>query len=272
MSTSLFRAMLKPSEIKQFKRDGHLIVRGAFAPATLIDLGEKLEHARSEGVLANDAEARKDPNAFFWRRSAEIAKFVLDPGLGEVVSDLLDVDGVKLIHESLFEKKVGASNVKWHRDSFFWSYKGAGAVTVWIPLQDTPISMSPLRYASGSHRERNTRRLGRLEEMLVPLRYPVAISPLKLGDIIIHHAEVLHGATRKKDPTTRKALSLHLFDKNARVLHTTDPVQHQHAQRCGWDKLEGGVSFPEHIAPTVFDRSNASMGNVPYLKAMAQQA
>ena len=258
MPGSFFQGELKPGDVKRFKRDGHLIIRRAYDPEMLLALSDKLEAARGESALEKDPEARKDPNAFFWRRSPEIAKFVLDAGLGEAVTDLLGIDGTRLIHESLFEKKKGSSHVKWHRDSFFWSFAGRGAVTVWIPLQDTPLSMSPLRYASGSHLAKNTHVLKPYERFMVPFRYPIAVSPLKLGDIVIHHYETLHGAARSKETATRKALSLHLFDADARVVHSQEKGPLEHAVRCRWDRLEAGAPFPENIAPTVFRRAAIS--------------
>jgi ectoine hydroxylase-related dioxygenase (phytanoyl-CoA dioxygenase family) len=252
--TSLFRATLEPQQIEQFQRDGHLLIRSAYSRESLIELAEQLETARSAEVLLRDPEARKEPNAFFWRRSPDIARFVLDRGLGEVASTLLGVDGVRLIHESLFEKRKEAGRVPWHRDSHFWSFSGVGALTVWIPLHDTPLSMSPLRYASGSHCERDTHILSRFEKVLIPLRYPIAVSSMKLGDIVIHHSQTLHGAARASERGTRKALSLHLFDANATVLPSDVKDHVNHAKRCGWDRLVVEEPFPDELAPLIFRR------------------
>jgi ectoine hydroxylase-related dioxygenase (phytanoyl-CoA dioxygenase family) len=255
--TSLFQASLIDEQVAQFQRDGHLIVRGAYKREVLQRLSQQLETARSPKALALDPAAQKDPNAFFWRRSPEIARFVLDPGLGEVVSQLLGVDGVRLIHESLFEKQKATGRVPWHRDSHFWSFEGAGAVTVWIPLQDTPLSMSPLRYASGSHLERKTHQLSRLERVMIPMRYPVVVSPMQLGDLVIHHSLTLHGAACTQDQGIRRALSLHLFDENSRMLPSALHDPSGHAERCGWDRLEPGQLFPDEIAPTVYSKSRS---------------
>jgi ectoine hydroxylase-related dioxygenase (phytanoyl-CoA dioxygenase family) len=242
--TSLFQASLIDEQVAQFQRDGHLIVRGAYKREVLQRLSQQLETARSPKALALDPAAQKDPNAFFWRRSPEIARFVLDPGLGEVVSQLLGVDGVRLIHESLFEKQKATGRVPWHRDSHFWSFEGAGAVTVWIPLQDTPLSMSPLRYASGSHLERKTHQLSRLERVMIPMRYPVVVSPMQLGDLVIHHSLTLHGAACTQDQGIRRALSLHLFDENSPRRFTIRAGMPRDAVGIAWNP---GNSFPTKL-------------------------
>ena len=202
--------------------------------------------------LAGDADEQLARDAFLWRQSQAVAAFALDPRLGALAAELIGAKGIRLIHDVALDKSREHGPTPWHRDSDFWSFAGVGALTMWIPLQDTALSLSPLRYASRSHRERNRRPLHRLEKTLIPLRFRVATSALDIGDVAVHHYQTLHGAPSNRQPRSRRAFAVHLIDADARFRSSTGAGHIEHNRRCGWDRLNDGDLFPDEIAPVVY--------------------
>jgi ectoine hydroxylase-related dioxygenase (phytanoyl-CoA dioxygenase family) len=214
-------------------------------------LGRAREDARAS-VEEPDGQLARD--SFLSRYSPELAEFALDPRLGAVAAELLGASGIRLIHDVELAKGREHRSTPWHRDCDFWSFTGAGALTMWIPLQETPVSMSPLRYASGSHLADDLRPLRRVEKLLIPMRYTVSTEALGIGDVAVHHYETLHGAARNREARVRRAFAVHLFDADARFRSSTQAGHEEHARRCGWDKLRDGEPFDDTIAPLVYRR------------------
>ena len=232
-----FRAIYSPAEIERLD-------------SALVEAGERTER------LAGDADGQLARDAFLWRQSEAVAAFALDPRLGALAAELIGAKGIRLIHDVALDKSREHGPTPWHRDSDFWSFAGVGALTMWIPLQDTSLGMSPLRYASRSNHERNRRPLHRLEKPLIPLRFRIATSALNVGDVAVHHYETLHGAPTNREARSRRAFAVHLIDADARFRKSEGSGHIEHARRCGWDKLNDGDLFPNDIAPLVYRTSD----------------
>lgn len=152
----------------------------------------------------------------------------------------------------LFEKGPGQKETPWHRDSEFWRFEGIGALTAWIPLQVTPLSMGSLRYAARSHQVPGAERPHPLRATVIRLRYRVNSSALALGDVTLHHYRTLHGAARNHEPRPRRALAIHLIDGDARYRSPRCENELEHATRCGWTQLSDGDPLPDEIAPLIY--------------------
>ncbi len=236
-----------------FRRDGHVRLRAVYSAVEIERLDAALVEAHHIAErLAGDADEQLARDAFLWRQSRAVAAFALDPRLGALAAELIGAKGIRLIHDVALDKSREHGPTPWHRDSDFWSFAGIGAITMWIPLQDTPLSLSPLRYASRSQRERNRRPLHRLEKTLIPLRFRVATSALDIGDVAVHHYETLHGAPSNREARSRRAFAIHLIDADARFRTSAADGHVEHARRTGWDRLHDGDAFTDDIAPLVY--------------------
>lgn len=241
--------------VRQFQRHGHVRLRAVYTADEIARLDEALTRAqRRIRRLPGDADKSLTRDGFLSRHSSEVAAYVMDPKLGALAAQLLGSRRIRLIHDVMLEKEWGQGATPWHRDSDFWSFTGIGALTMWIPLQETPLSMSPLRYAAGSHLERDPHPLRAVERALIPVRFRVISSPLACGDVAVHHFKTLHGAARNYAPRPRRALAVHLIDGDARFVSSEGSRHMEHAQRCGWVRLKDGDLFTDEIAPLVFSR------------------
>jgi ectoine hydroxylase-related dioxygenase (phytanoyl-CoA dioxygenase family) len=84
----------------------------------------------------------------------------------------------------------------WHQDAHYT--KLPDAITAWIPLQDTPFELGPLKVMPGSHK------LGVLEHVRAPKSKRWFARPrhgevryieMRKGDILLFHAHLLHSSS-----------------------------------------------------------------------------
>jgi ectoine hydroxylase-related dioxygenase (phytanoyl-CoA dioxygenase family) len=240
------------ADVSAFRRDGHVRIRGFYSAGDIARLNAALQRAKQQVRRPNgDADRSLVRDPFLSRHSEDVAAFTCDPRLGALAAHLLGARRIRLIHDVLLEKGCGQGETPWHRDSDFWSFDGIGALTAWIPLQETPLSMSPLRYASRSHHRTNVRPPDRLASAFIPFRYRVAASALETGDVVLHHYNTLHGAAPNRELRPRRALAVHFIDADARFRAPRSAEQVEHAVRCGWIQLANGEPFTDDIAPLV---------------------
>jgi ectoine hydroxylase-related dioxygenase (phytanoyl-CoA dioxygenase family) len=249
-------ALSRPSlgvGVREFQREGHVQVRAFYGAGEIAGLTEALLRARPQSSrFLGDVDNALIRDMFLSRVSSEVSAFVRDPRLGALAAELLGCRRVRFMQDVMLEKGGRYEPTAWHRDSDFWSFSGAGALTVWIPLQDTPLHMSPLRYATGSHLVADPHPLRTLEMACIPLRFRIASSAMAVGDIAIHHYKTLHGAARNADAgAPRRSLGIHFIDADAQVRAPRNPGQSEHAVRCDWDRIADGDSFTDDIAPLV---------------------
>lgn len=237
---------------RAFQRDGHVLLRAWYAPDEIAGLDGALVRAKTRSRrLAGDADDSLRRDIFLSRLSSVVAAFVTSPRLGALAAELLGCRRVRFMQDVMMEKGGEQLPTPWHRDSDFWSFSGIGALTIWIPLQDTSPAMSPLRYASGSHLAPDPHPLNRAQIACIPLRFRVTSAPLALGDVAVHHFKTLHGAARNHETRSRRAFGIHLIDADARVRAARYPGQSEHAARCGWDRLADGERFTDDVAPLI---------------------
>jgi ectoine hydroxylase-related dioxygenase (phytanoyl-CoA dioxygenase family) len=242
-------------DAQTFARDGHVRVRGFYQPDEIAALDDALIRAQPYGRrIDGDVDEALARDVFLSRMSSEVAAFAMSRRLGALAAELLGCRRVRFMQDLLLEKSGDDTLTPWHRDSDFWSFSGAGALTMWIPLQDTPQTMSPLRYATGSHRGADPRPLRPVQRACIPLRFRVASFGLglALGDVAVHHYKTLHGAARNAlGGQPRRAYAVHLIDADALVRAPRNPGQAEHAARCAWDRLADGDRFTQDIAPLI---------------------
>lgn len=234
-------------EIDEFNRNGHVVIQRAFSPRAVANLGDALK--RLNPPRSPDGQ----PPSFMWKASPEVWAFIFDPRLGALAAELLGVSGVRLIHDVLFQKSGHEKGTTWHRDSDFWRFAGRGALTMWIPLQDTSAEMA-LRYVSGSHVAPDRRLLRRFEKAALSARYRSARTALTVGDVAVHHYGTLHSSTRYAGAGPRRSLAVHVIDADARLAAPANVYQERHNRDCSWDRLQPGDAFTDDVAPPMFQR------------------
>lgn len=60
---------------------------------------------------------------------------------------MLEVDGVRMYHDQALFKEPSGGHTPWHADQYYWPLSSDHTVTVWIPLQATPLELCPLEFS-----------------------------------------------------------------------------------------------------------------------------
>lgn len=154
-----------------------------------------------------------------WRESEQVREFVFGRRLARIAADLLGVQSVRLYHDQALYKEPGGGHTPWHADQFYWPLATDRTVTAWIPLQDTPLEMGPLEFASGSHILEGGRSLGisdesevAIAEMLRQNDCNVVVEPFEFGDVSFHAGWLYHRAGPNRTSTPRGVMTIIYMD------------------------------------------------------------
>lgn len=171
-------AIVNPSDIEAYRRDGAICLRGAISPRWLAALeagfeanltapGEKAAIFHDDGsafVGVDDAEKRSrytgrtdltvprfmgEPDR--WQDIPEFRAFLLESPVAEIAGRLMGARKANLfLQEILFKDAGAATPTPWHQDMPFFPMEGEQTCTVWIPL-DPVIPENGIEYVAGSH-------------------------------------------------------------------------------------------------------------------------
>jgi ectoine hydroxylase-related dioxygenase (phytanoyl-CoA dioxygenase family) len=205
---------------------GYLIMKGCFSPAEADAIQGETERLVARGRLRPTHDNKL---LFANRQSGVIRQVTHDERLVSVLSFLLD----KTVLPFQTINFIRGSSQRAHSDSIHMTTYPLGyLIAVWIALEDTTLNNGPLFFYPGSHRlpyllneafnEGSTSlRLGRkdygdyedrIEETIREKQLEKEIFIARKGDVLIWHANLIHGGMPILDPTlTRKSMVIHYF-------------------------------------------------------------
>jgi ectoine hydroxylase-related dioxygenase (phytanoyl-CoA dioxygenase family) len=167
-----------------------------------------------------------------WRHSERVRELVFSRRLAGIAAELLGVAGVRLYHDQALYKEPGGGITPWHADQYYWPLSSDRAVTVWLPLQDTPAEMGPLAFAAGSHRFEFGRDLPisddserELQSRLAAQGFGVAEEPYALGEASFHLGWTFHRAAPNRSASPRRVMTVIYIDSAIRVAEPVNDFQ-----------------------------------------------
>ncbi len=171
------------------------------------------------------------------KHCASIKTMATDEKLSELCKILLDGD----VHFFQSINFLKGSEQQTHSDSFHMTtYPEGGLLGIWIALENINADQGPLHYYPGSHtlpyfmndsfgNEGNWLMLGKLnyppyasmiQQKIKEHGFEKKIFYPKKGDLLIWHANLLHGGEKQNNPNlTRKSLVLHYLKKDSICYH-----------------------------------------------------
>lgn len=156
-----------------------------------------------------------------WREDERIRQLVFSPRLARIAADLMQVHGVRLYHDQALYKEPGGGITPWHADQYYWPLETDKSVTVWIPLQATPLEMGPLEFSAGSHRITEGRELsiGDESEVTIQQRLRVTdfkhvVEPFDIGEVSFHSGWVFHRAGANTTNEMRRVMTVIYMDRD----------------------------------------------------------
>jgi len=218
----------------QYDDNGYMIIRNYLNPETADKINQEIENMVNDGTL----KFRYGGKLMFAIHHSEILKNIgNDKDLTEFLSVLLN-GKAKLFQSINF---INGSQQKTHSDSIHMTtYPLGGLLGVWIALEDVDENNGALHYIPKSQKlpyflnsdydnEGTAFKIGKksytayeefLENKVKELGLKKEIFRAKKGDLLIWHANILHGGEPHLDKNrTRKSLVYHFFDENSVCYH-----------------------------------------------------
>lgn len=260
---------LQQHVIDQFRRDGFVHLRGALTPDTLRGYAEEIT---AKVVELNTmhlplAERSTYHKAFLqvaniWQESAFARELVFSSRLARIATQLLGTEGVRLYHDQALYKEPGGGITPWHVDQYYWPLASPATVTAWIPLQDTPVEMGPLSFASGSHRFPLLRDLSisddserLIQEAMDREHFPYVERPFALGDVSFHSGWTFHRAPPNRSAQPRRVMTIIYMDRDITVAEPANDEQHGDLE--AWlANTRIGATPNGPLNPVLFDREH----------------
>jgi ectoine hydroxylase-related dioxygenase (phytanoyl-CoA dioxygenase family) len=217
---------LEPDAIRRFNEQGFVRLPNVLSPATIRHFEPEITAKVIElNTLHLPMEERSTYQKAFlqvtnlWQHSEVVRQLVFSKRLARIAAELMGVDGARLYHDQALYKETGGGITPWHADEYYWPFSSDRCCTAWIPLQQTPLEMGPLGFATGSHRFEFGRDLQisdeseeRLQEATAEQGFEVSIEPYALGDVSFHLGWTFHRANPNHTEVPRRAMTVIYLD------------------------------------------------------------
>jgi ectoine hydroxylase-related dioxygenase (phytanoyl-CoA dioxygenase family) len=254
---------ISPEQIRFFQENGYIKLKNVLDKETLVQYGKMITEAvfRLNTLVKPMEERTTYERAFLqvmnlWQESEAIKTFVFSQKLARIAADLLQVQGVRLYHDQALYKEPSGGITPWHADQFYWPLSSEKTVTVWIPLQETPLEMGPLAFAPKSQQLVSGRDMAISDESEQQLaatlqEFPLEESMYELGEVSFHAGWTYHRAGANQSDTARKVMTMIYMDKDIKVATPQNSFQEKDWEK--WlDKKEIGNTPDSHLNPVLY--------------------
>jgi ectoine hydroxylase-related dioxygenase (phytanoyl-CoA dioxygenase family) len=261
---------------EEFRRDGAVVVRGAFTPEFVEMAREAIDaNLGALSPLAKRASS-SDDGAFVedfcnWSRIPAIERFVRESPAAAIAGALMGSQCVRLFHDHVLVKEPGTrQRTPWHQDLPYYNVDGRLNVSMWIPVDPVPRA-STLEFVAGSHLgpwymprtfldgQAKWFPDGSLEELPDidgdPDRFRVLGWELKPGDMVCFHMLTLHAAGGVDGSHRRRVLSVRFLGDD--MVHASRPwvTSPPFAGLAG--ELADGAPLDHPLFPVLWERKVA---------------
>ncbi len=217
-----------------WSKDGYVILRNYFSEEEVTDINQEVDKL----ITTKKADWKEDSRIMFAiHKSKKLREIGSDPKLINILNLLLGRN-VDLFQSINF---INASQQRSHSDSVHMStFPYGNILAVWIALEDITPENGPLHYYPGSHKlpyivnsdydNVGTKyKLGdktygdyedRIQEEIEKHKLEKQTFLAKKGDLLIWHANLLHGGEPLIDKTkTRKSMVFHYYAQDVICFH-----------------------------------------------------
>jgi ectoine hydroxylase-related dioxygenase (phytanoyl-CoA dioxygenase family) len=237
---------LDPAAAEDFRRNGHVVVRGLASPDEISAYAPAIKDATQ--LLSGDQRPLSERDTYgkafiqsmnLWTINPTARKFVFAKRFAKVAADLMGVDGVRLYHDQSLFKEPGGGITPWHQDQVYWPLDTSHTITMWMPLVDVPTDVGSVVFASGSHQQGD---LGgsaigddsqrHFDRLIEQAQFKLAsYAPMRAGDATFHGGWTLHGAPANETTTMRSVMTIIYFADGTRVGEVASPMQRDDHER-----------------------------------------
>jgi len=222
------------AELLKWSDNGFAILRTFFSEGQIDRVNQDIETL----IKNKSADWRYGKKIMFAHKQAESIKDLAQNGPLKQIMQMLLGQEIKLFQSINF---LEGSEQKTHSDTIHMTtYPKGNLIAAWIALEDIGLEQGPLHYYSGSHhlpyimtedfKDGGQGMLlgkrpydfyeNRIKELVKCKALKKEIFRAKKGDVLIWHANLLHGGEEHIDKNlSRKSMVFHYFAKEAICFH-----------------------------------------------------
>lgn len=256
---------LDDQQIKEFRRDGHTLIKQVLSPEEITLYRDVLVNAAERYNTEKRKMEDRDTygKAFLqimnlWRVDEQVKKFVLAKRLGKIAADLLGVDHVRIYHDQALFKEPGGGPTPWHQDQYYWPVDTTNTITMWMPLVDINVEMGMLTFATGSHsngavfnHEISDESEKEFDRYVKEKGFEISrASTMKAGDATWHYGFTIHNAPPNHSEKMREIMTIIYIADAATITQPTNPWQ-ENDRQTWFLGLPVGAPAASEINPVV---------------------
>ena len=274
---------LNVRQIKQFREQGHVCLRGVITQAEIdayrpYILDAIKQHQEQKHAIEKLVQGNRENWVYInnlWELNETARRFILASRFGKLAADLLGVDAVRLFRDQTYFKKPGGTSTPWHQDGYFMPLDTEKIITMWLPLVEVTPEMAPMSFVDGSHHGAQylgtstpqESKIQAFSDALVKQGYQLTnYGNFAPGDVTFHSGWTLHYAPANHSERTREVLVIVYYADGARIaspraLAPDTPFQEQFAERMRqqtrescFPGLQPGDLAVTPMNPLVFNR------------------
>ncbi len=258
---------LDEEQIRRFERDGFIKLKNVLSPEVLQYYGEEITRLVLQLNRQDKPLEERDTyhQAFLqvanlWRHSERVREFAFSKRLARIATELLRTSGVRMYHDQALYKEPGGGYTPWHADQQYWPLATEKCVTVWIPLQETPVEMGALAFSAGSHTFEYGRDLAISEESerlladaLEKAGFPYVETGYDLGEVSFHYGWTYHRAGGNRTEKNRSVMTIIYMDEHMRLAQEMNDNQKIDAE-VWCPGVQAGEIIASELNPVLFSR------------------
>ncbi|MFT6167748.1 MAG: hypothetical protein ACJAV5_000185 [Vicingaceae bacterium] len=146
---------------------------------------------------------------------------IVDQYLNTFLKQNFELNQVDLFPVSHIVKPFGLKSSIYHQDSSIVDERVNFSLNAWVPLVHSNKLNGCMWFLPGSHKTQNNFRqfgfnpfVGKLLKQVKPLLKPF---PVKAGEVVVFHRNIIHGSSINYLPSNRVALESVIVNKNAQL-------------------------------------------------------
>jgi ectoine hydroxylase-related dioxygenase (phytanoyl-CoA dioxygenase family) len=247
---------LTADQIRSYRQNGFIRLRNVLSPETLRAYAPEITRKVHElNTLYLPMEQRSTYQKAFlqvmnlWTKSDVVKEFAFARRLARIAAELMGTRGVRMYHDQALYKEGRGGFTPWHADQYYWPLASTHTVTVWIPLQATPLELGPLAFAPGSHLHDLGRDLqisdqseAKIEKKLLAANLGQVEEAFELGEVSFHSGWTFHRAGRNLTDRPREVMTIIYMDSEMRLA-----APRNENQQNDWDTWCPGAKVGELI-------------------------
>ncbi len=247
---------LKPEQIRFYRENGFIKLKNVLSRETIAAYAPEITRKVHElNTLHLPMEQRTTYQKAFlqvmnlWTKSDVVKEFVFSKRLARIAAELMGTGGVRLYHDQALYKEGKGGFTPWHADQYYWPLASTHSVTIWIPLQATPMEMGPLAFAPKSHLHDLGRDLeisdqseAKIEKKLLGMNLGMIEEPFDLGEVSFHAGWTFHRAGRNLSDKPREVMTIIYMDEEMKLA-----APRNENQQNDWDTWCPGAVVGERI-------------------------